>query len=62
VSFEQIDRLSFNRNPHGLVPERTLERNRPVSAQVTVVLRSFNCAHRLVPILDHLRDLGLPTM
>jgi len=62
VSFEQIDRLPFNRNPHGLVPERTLDRNRPVSDQVTVVLLTFNCGHRLVPILDHLRDLGLPTI
>jgi len=27
-----------------------------------VVLLTFNCAHRLVPVLDHLRDLGLPTI
>jgi len=62
VSFEQINRLQINRNPHGLVTERTLERNRPVSDQVTVMLLTFNCAHRLVPVLDHLRDLGLPTI
>jgi len=62
VSFEQINRVPINRNPHGLVPERTLDRNRPVHDQVTVVLLTYNCAHRLVPILDHLRDLGLPTI
>jgi len=32
------------------------------SQQVTVVLLTFNCAHRLTPVLDHLQELGLPTI
>lgn len=30
--------------------------------QVTVVLLTFNCAHRLRPILDHLAELDLPVI
>jgi hypothetical protein len=34
----------------------------PLADRLTVVLLTFNCAHRLPPILDQLLDLGVPVI
>ena len=34
----------------------------PLADRLTVVLLTFNCAHRLQPILDQLLDLGVPVI
>ena len=38
--------------------------HRPVdlSRRLSVVLLTYNCAHRITPVLDHLLDLGIPVI
>ena len=41
--------------------QSTAPRN-PLADRLSVVLLTYNCAHRLPPILDRLTDLGLPVI
>jgi len=60
VSFEPINQPQTDTDPTS--PEFDVHLNRPLADQVTVVLLTFNCGHRLGPVLDRLRGLGLPTI
>jgi GT2 family glycosyltransferase len=48
--------------PGRVADERPATTDNPLVDQLTVVLLTFNCAHRLAPILDRLASLGLPVI